>query len=51
MNYPLTEIVSWVLEPVAFSIKVSTELINGEDLKHKIDSLNTANESLSPDAK
>ena len=51
MNYPLSEIVSWVLEPVASAIKGSVELISGEDLKSKIDSLNTANESWAPDAK
>ena len=49
MNYPLSEIVSWVLEPVASNIQRSSELISCEDLKSKIDSLNSKNSNWEPD--
>ena len=48
MNYPLSEIVSWVLEPVATSIQGSSELISCEDLKSKIDNLNLKNKNWEP---
>ena len=45
MNFPLSEIVSWVLEPLASAMENSGELVSGEDLKSKIDNLNKANNS------
>ena len=48
MNYALSELVSWVLEPVASSIKGSSELISCEDLKSKVDQLNIINKSWVP---
>ena len=37
MNFPLSEQVGWVLEPVANAMVWSGELVSGEDLKSKID--------------
>ena len=48
MNYPLSEIISWVLEPVASSIQGSTELISCEDLKSQIDEVNLKNKDWTP---
>ena len=50
MNYPLSELISWVLEPVASSIQGSTELISCEDLKSQLDDINKKNKDWSPKA-
>ena len=50
MNYPLSEIVSWVLEPVASYIQGSSELISCEDLKSQIDEVNSKNKDWTPKA-
>ena len=48
MNFPLSELVSWVLEPLASAMEDSGKLVNGEDLKSNIDGLNEANKSWVP---
>ena len=52
MHFPLSELVSWVLEPLASAMENSGELVSGEDLKSNIDNLNKANKSwvLVPDS-
>ena len=50
MNTHLSEILSWLLEPLATAmIGKSSEVISGEDLKNKMDSLNTRNRNWQPD--
>ena len=50
MNTHLSEILSWILEPLATSmIGDSSEVISGEDLKNKMDSLNTRNKEWKPE--
>ena len=50
MNTHLSELLSWLLEPLATSmIGKSSEVISGEDLKNKMDSLNKKNENWQPD--
>ena len=50
MNTHLSEILSWLLEPLATAmIGRSSEVISGEDLKNKMDSLNTRNRNWQPD--
>ena len=48
MNFPLSELLSWVLEPLASAMQNSGELVNGEDRKSNIDHLNEANKSWVP---
>ena len=43
MNYPLSEIVSWVRETVASDMKDSGEFISTEDMKSLIDKINNNN--------
>ena len=51
MNSHLSEILSWLLEPLADSMMgKSSEVISDEDLKHKIDKLNLANKDWKPEA-
>ena len=50
MNTHLSEILSWLLEPLATSmIGDSSEVISGEDLKSKMDSLNNKNKEWTPE--
>ena len=52
MNSHLSEILSWLLEPLANSMmEKSSEVISDEDLKHKIDKLNLANRDWKPETK
>ena len=49
MNTHLSEILSWLLEPLATSmIGKSSEVISGEDLKNKMDALNDKNKTWKP---
>ena len=49
MNTHLSEILSWLLEPLANSmLEKSSEVISDEDLKFKIDKLNQANRDWKP---
>ena len=49
MNTHLSEILSWLLEPLATSlIGRSSEVISGEDLKNKMDALNDKNKNWKP---
>ena len=49
MNTHLSEILSWLLEPLATSmIGKSSEVISGEDLKNKMDALNDKNRKWKP---
>ena len=49
MNTHLSEILSWLLEPLATSmLGKSSEVISGEDLKNKMDTLNEKNKNLKP---
>ena len=50
MNFPLSELVSWVLEPLASAMEGSSELVSGEDLKSNIDQLNVSNKNWVPEA-
>ena len=51
MNSHLSEILSWLLEPLANSMMgKSSEVVSAEDLKHKIDKLNLANKDWKPEA-
>ena len=43
MNFPLSELVFWVLEPVANAMVGCGELVSGKDLKSKIDVINVTN--------
>ena len=50
MNTHISEILSWILEPLATSmIGKSSEVISGEDLKNKMDTLNKKNKEWKPD--
>ena len=48
MNFPLSEIISWLLEPLASSMEGSSEVISGEDLRSIIDQLNINNRKWEP---
>ena len=48
MNFHLSELVSWILEPLASAMEDSGELVSGEDLKSNIDRLNETNKSWVP---
>ena len=49
MNTHLSEILSWLLEPLATSmLGKSSEVISGEDLKNKMDTLNEKNKNWKP---
>ena len=48
MNFPLSEIVSWVLEPLASAMEGGGELVSGEDLKSNLDKLNEKNKDWKP---
>ena len=50
MNFPLSELVSWVLEPLATAMDGSSELVSGEDLKSNIDRVNKTNSDWVPEA-
>ena len=43
MNFPLSEIISWILEPLASTIKDSSEVISGEGLRSRMDRVNVTN--------
>ena len=45
MNFPLYEIISWILEPLASTIEGSSEVISGEDLRSRVDDRNQRLES------
>ena len=50
MNAHLSEILSWLLEPLANSVNgKSSEVISDEDLKNKMDSLNKKNSKWEPE--
>ena len=49
MNFPLYEIISWILEPLAITIKDSSEVISGEDLRSRMDGVNATNKDWSPE--
>ena len=40
MNFPLSELVSWVVEPEANVMVGSGEPVSGEDLKSKVNVIN-----------
>ena len=48
MNFPLSEVVSWVLEPLASTME-GGELVSGEDLKSNLDKLNVKNKNWKPE--
>ena len=48
MNFPLSEVISWLLEPLASSMEGSSEVISGEDLRSIIDQLNIDNRKWEP---
>ena len=49
INFPLSEIVSWILEPLASAMQGSTELISGKDFKNMLDNINTKNKDWVPE--
>ena len=49
MNFPLSEVISWLLEPLASSMEGSSEVISGEDLRSIIDQLNIDNRKWEPE--
>ena len=48
MNTHLSEILSWLLEPLATSMIGSSEVISDEDLKNKMDNMNVKNKDWRP---
>ena len=48
MNFALSELVSWVLEPLATAMDGRSELVSGEDLKSNVDKLNVTNTNWVP---
>ena len=49
MNFPLSEISSWILEPLASTIKDSSEVISGEDLWSRVNGVNNTTRDWSPE--
>ena len=49
MNFPLSEIISWILEPLASTIEGSSEVISGEDLRSRVDGVNITTKDWSPE--
>ena len=49
MNFPLSELISWVLEPIASAMDASGELCSGEDFKGNLDKLNKVNKQWTPE--
>ena len=49
MNFPLYEIISWILEPLASTIEGSSEVISGEDLWNRVDGVNIWTKDRSPE--
>ena len=49
MNFPLSEIITWILEPLAGTIKESSEVISGEDLRSRMDGVNAKIRDWSPE--
>ena len=48
MKFPLSEIISWLLEPLASSMEGSSEVISGEDLRSIMDQLNIKHRKCEP---